>query len=71
MLTRIHDLVNENSQFIIATHSPIIMAYPDAKIFEFTEEGIKESTLEETNHYRIMKQFFDDKNRMLHHLLDD
>lgn len=47
------------------------MAYPDAKIFEFTEEGIKESTLEETNHYQIMKQFFDDKNRMLHHLLDD
>ncbi|WP_312469921.1 AAA family ATPase [Neobacillus sp.] len=70
MLTRIHDLVNENSQFVIATHSPIIMAYPDAKIFEFTEEGIKESTLEETNHYRIMKQFFDDKDRMLHHLLN-
>jgi predicted ATPase len=71
MLTRIHDLVKENSQFIIATHSPIIMAYPNAKIFEFTEEGIIENTLEETNHYRIMKQFFDDKNRMLHHLLDD
>ncbi|WP_066063345.1 AAA family ATPase [Neobacillus soli] len=71
MLTRIHDLVNENSQFIIATHSPIIMAYPDAKIFEFTEAGIRESTLEETNHYKIMKQFFDDKNRMLHHLLND
>ncbi|MFJ7729497.1 AAA family ATPase [Neobacillus sp. NPDC097160] len=70
MLTRIHDLINENSQFIIATHSPIIMAYPDAKIFELTEEGISESKLEETNHYRIMKQFFDDKNRMLHHLLN-
>ncbi|EKN66011.1 ABC transporter ATP-binding protein [Neobacillus bataviensis LMG 21833] len=69
MLTRIHDLVNENSQFIIATHSPIIMAYPDAKIFEFSEEGIRECKLEETNHYLIMKQFFDDKNRMLHHLL--
>lgn len=70
MLTRIHDLVNENSQFIIATHSPIIMAYPDAKIFEFSEEGIRECKLEETNHYRIMKQFFDDKNRLLHHLLN-
>ncbi|MFZ7944949.1 MULTISPECIES: AAA family ATPase [Bacillaceae] len=70
MLTRIHDLINENSQFIIATHSPIIMAYPDAKIFEFTEDGMRESTLEETNHYRIMKQFFDDKSRMLHHLLN-
>ncbi|WML30406.1 AAA family ATPase [Neobacillus sp. OS1-32] len=70
MLTRIHDLVQENSQLIIATHSPIIMAYPDAKIFEFTESGISESKLEETNHYRLMKQFFDDKNRMLHHLFE-
>lgn len=71
MLTRIHDLVNESSQFIIATHSPIIMAYPDAAIYEFSEEGIKGRKLEETNHFRIMKQFFDDKNRMIHHLLND
>lgn len=71
MLTRIHDLVREHSQFIIATHSPIIMAYPEAAIYEFSEEGISEKELEETNHYRIMKQFFDDKKRMLHHLLDE
>lgn len=71
MLTRIHDLVQQNSQFIIATHSPIIMSYPSAKIFEFTEAGISECPLEETNHYKIMKQFFDDKNRMIHHLLNE
>lgn len=71
MLSRIHELVQQNSQFIIATHSPIIMAYPDAKIIEFTEEGAKETTLEETGHYNIMRQFFDDKNRLLHHLLND
>lgn len=71
MLTRIHDLVSEHSQFIIATHSPIIMAYPDAAIYEFTDDGISEKKLEETNHYRIMKQFFDDKKRMLHHLLNE
>jgi predicted ATPase len=71
MLTRIHDLVNEHSQFIIATHSPIIMAYPNAAIYEFSEEGIIEKKLEETNHYRIMKQFFDNKKRMIHHLLND
>lgn len=71
MLTRIHDLVNDNSQLIIATHSPIIMAYPDATIFEFSEDGIHERKLEETNHYRIMKQFFDDRQRMIHHLFDE
>ncbi len=68
MLTRIHDLIEENSQFIIATHSPIILSYPNAKIIEFTEDGARETSLEETSHYRIMKQFFDDKERMLHHL---
>lgn len=70
MLTRIHDLVKNNSQFIIATHSPIIMSYPDALIYEFNEGGIKASHLEETNHYQIMKQFFDDRGRMIHHLLN-
>lgn len=71
MLTRIHDLVNNQSQFIIATHSPIIMAYPNAVIYEITDEGIHETPLEQTGHFRIMKQFFDDKDRYLHHLLKD
>lgn len=70
MLTRIHDLVKEDSQFIIATHSPIIMAYPDAVIYEFSEDGINERKLEDTNHFQIMKQFFDDKGRIIHHLLN-
>lgn len=69
MLTRIHELVESGSQFIISTHSPIIMAYPDAKILQLTEEGLNEVQLEETAHYQLMKQFFDDKGRLLHHLL--
>ena len=68
MLARINDLVNQGSQFIISTHSPIIMAYPNAKIIQLTEDGMSESTLENTNHYSIMKQFFEDKDRLLHHL---
>ncbi|WP_245595264.1 AAA family ATPase [Fictibacillus gelatini] len=71
MLAKIHDLVKRNSQFIIATHSPILMAYPDATIFELTEEGVQETSLEETNHYSIMKQFFENKERLLHHLLNE
>lgn len=68
MLARINELVNQGSQFIISTHSPIIMAYPNAQIIQLTEDGISESTLEDTQHYSIMKQFFDNKNRMLYHL---
>lgn len=68
MLARINELVNQGSQFIISTHSPIIMAYPNAKILQLTEDGINESILEDTQHYSLMKQFFENKDRMLHHL---
>ena len=68
MLARINDLVHQESQFIISTHSPIIMAYPNAKIIQITEAGMRESTLEDTDHYLIMKQFFENKDRLLHHL---
>ncbi len=69
LLSRMQELIQLNSRFIIATHSPIIMAYPDAKIIEMTEEGLSETKLEDTNHYTIMKQFFEDKDRLLYHLL--
>lgn len=71
MLSRIHELAHQQSQFIIATHSPVLMAYPDSIIYEFSNEGIRESSLEETNHYILMKQFFDDKERLLHHLFNN
>ena len=71
MITRIDELVKDQSQFIIATHSPLIMAYPSAKILELTEDGIHETTLENTHHYSIMKQFFTNKKRLLHHLFHD
>ncbi|MGM0851246.1 MAG: AAA family ATPase [Bacillota bacterium] len=71
MLSRIHELVNDDSQFIIATHSPILMAYPSSSLIELTEEGLQKSSLEETSHYKIMKQFFNDRERMIYHLLKE
>ncbi|WP_079529552.1 AAA family ATPase [Halobacillus hunanensis] len=68
MLTRIHELVQKGSQFLISTHSPMIMAYPNAKIIELSDEGMNETQLENTGHYSMMKQFFEDKERLLHHL---
>ncbi|MNO59108.1 DNA replication and repair protein RecF [compost metagenome] len=70
MLSRIHDLVHKQSQFIISTHSPILMAYPDSAIYQLTPEGIQEVTLEETDHYVIMKEFVNNRERMLGELLD-
>jgi len=68
MLSRIHELVQADSQFIIATHSPIIMAYPDAVIYELTRDGIRRCALEETDHFVIMKQFVNNRERMLQEL---
>lgn len=70
LLARIHELVKDGSQFIISTHSPILMAYPESKIIQLSEEGLEETTLEETNHYQMMKQFMENRERMLHHLFN-
>lgn len=70
MITRIHELVKLNSQFIIATHSPIIMAYPNSTIYEIKEK-IELVRYEETEHYQIMKSFINNKNKMLDILIDD
>jgi predicted ATPase len=64
-LARIHDLVKAGSQFIIATHSPILMAYPDAYIYACSAEGIALIDYYETEHYRVMHDFVRNPKRML------
>jgi predicted ATPase len=54
-----------HAQFIMATHSPILLAHPGAQIFSFDSCSIREITYEETSHYRIYKQFFTDRNAVL------
>lgn len=63
-LNAIHNLVLLDSQLIIATHSPILLAYPNAKIYEFSEDGIQLVNYKETEHYQITKAFLDNPERM-------
>ena len=70
LLVAIDELVKADSQFIIATHSPILMAYPHAEILQFTEDGINKVSYRETEHYKITKQFIDSPERMMRYLLD-
>jgi len=70
-LVALHNLVQRGSQLIIATHSPIIMAYPDATIYSFTEEGIAPIAYEETEHYKVTKTFLSRTEKMLADLLGD
>lgn len=69
VLTLLHRLVHHRSQLIIATHSPILLAYPNARIYEFTERGIKEVKYTDTEHYQITKDFLNRHQRMLEILL--
>ena len=69
MVSRIHQLVEQGSQFIIATHSPILMAYPDTIIYEI-REGIRAVKYEETEHYQVMKSFLNNTQKMLNILME-
>jgi predicted ATPase len=62
--------VKKGSQFIIATHSPILMTLPGAEIMEFSQGGIGKVDYRETEHYQITKRFLDDPERMLKYLLE-
>lgn len=70
-LALIHRLVKANSQFIIATHSPIIMAYPQARIYLFSESGIREISYVETDHFQVTRDFIDHREEMLRVLFEN
>lgn len=72
LLCRIHELVNEGSQFIIATHSPILMAYPDADIYlADRNRKISLTDYRETEHYKLTRDFINDPERMLSYLFEE
>jgi len=69
MLSRMHQLIEQQSQFIIATHSPIVMAYPDATIYELSENGIRKTNYTETENYKISHQFINNYENLVKILL--
>jgi predicted ATPase len=71
LMRRMHDLIEEGCQFIIATHSPILLGFPGALIYVLSDEGLRESRYEETDPYQLTSSFLDDPNRFLHHLFSD
>ena len=71
LLCAMHDLVRRDSQLILCTHSPILMAYPGAQILLLSDDGIKPVAYRDTEHYKITKQFLDDPDKMLHYLFSE
>lgn len=70
VLSRMHDLILDDSQFIIATHSPILMAYPDACIYQCGRDGVLPVAYEDTEHFQITRDFLANPSRMLRVLLE-
>jgi predicted ATPase len=70
-LVRIHELVKQGSQFIVATHSPILLSYPQATIYELSEDGIHERAYEETSTFSVTRDFILRRELMLRELLGD
>src|SRR5262249_11782174 len=69
VIARIHELVQRQSQFIIATHSPILMAYQSAWIYEITATELRRVSYEQTEHYAVTKRFLNDWKKQLDILL--
>ena len=70
VLDRMHQLVRDDSQFIIATHSPILMAYPGARIYWLDGTGYTQVRYEDTEHYEVTRRFLENPERMLRMLFE-
>jgi predicted ATPase len=71
LLRQIHDLVAAGGQFIIATHSPLLIAYPGATVYELGEDGIEPTPFDQAAGYQLFQLFLDAPQRFLRHLFDD
>ncbi|WP_162012771.1 AAA family ATPase [Streptococcus sp. S784/96/1] len=69
LLYHLHEQVKRGSQFIIATHSPILLGFPEARILSFDDGQVQEVAYEECSAYQITKLFLEDRERVLHNLL--
>jgi predicted ATPase len=70
-LVRLHELVQQGCQFIIATHSPILMAYPDALIYQIDEMGLLPTDWDNVEHVDTTRQFLKNPESFLRVLLED
>jgi predicted ATPase len=69
LLVRMDELIQKNAQFIIATHAPIVMAYPDSLLYQLNNGVFEAMKYEETEHFKVMKSFLDNPKGMLDMLL--
>ena len=67
-LSQVKAMIAQNCQFLIATHSPILMAFPDAEIFSFDQQPITLVNYDDLEHVRLTRAFLSDPQAFLHRL---
>ena len=70
LLRLMDEACRDGAQFVVATHSPILMALPSAKIYEFGEDGVSAVAFEDVRSVALWRDFLDAPERFLRHLLD-
>jgi predicted ATPase len=71
LMRRMHDLVAQGSQFIISTHSPVLLGYPGATIYVLSDEGMAVTQYDDTDVVQMTRSFLADRGQFLHHLFED
>jgi predicted ATPase len=71
LMRRMYELVAQGSQFVISTHSPVLLGYPDATIYALSDAGIVKTDYRETENYALTRSFLDDRDQFLRHLFAD
>jgi predicted ATPase len=67
-LSMLKEMVAQEAQFIIATHSPILLAFPGARILDFDSQPVQWATYEDLEHVRLTREFLTDPERFLRRL---
>ena len=65
LMVMMQDMIEQDAQFIVATHSPILLAYPGATIYSFDAQPIQRTAYEELEHVRLTRDFLNEPERYL------
>lgn len=71
LMRRMYELIAQGSQFVVSTHSPVLLGYPAATIYALSESGIARIAYEETENYTLTRSFLDDRDQFFRHLFED
>ncbi len=69
LIQRMDELVKQDSQFIISTHSPMLLAFPDAEVYQINKDGIRSVRFQDTEHYRTTVRFLQNPESAIEDIL--